>query len=518
MCCIFEELTQKKWAAVKKRRRLSLQITRTRIFARHSRPGYQSVVYSMVIASENRAAMILPIPVVPGSGEDALIFHDLSAYPQFFDDLDQACFSERVEDPFLAPVSEAGFDHMGDMGGYAEGAVKLLTVHEVGDYEASYVPGLSDFDRLDPRFRMPDEIWRQLPIEDDYGFAVFQLKFGLSDAQRQVENDIHPMAFEFPTRDESRLFYPTVHVHDRMYHSEAGFHHELFCQREHARAEFKHQRDLLEGKNPSPAQVIRYSPEHRDAADRFEGYHWFFESRPDPVLDVDIDRCHGLVDGTRPIARMNLQGDYPNHDIWLGDFIATPRDMRQDGNLTDEQVQLIRQIPRAHISEARYLQTHGFQLVEIKPWSKDRHCYVTRQFADFGYSIYQLRETMGWDFLVLAEGDDRRAHSTIPKETLANLSEEQLDFINAEPTDQFGELDEELQLSGFEITGVKSGTIILRRVIDYELDLDAYLESKAKQHKQGFILDGEMWTRFGHKSDKKGYEAFLMLTNDFADE
>ena len=51
----------------------------------------------------------------------------------------------------------------------------------------------------------------------------------------EVDNDVHPIAFEFPTRDPSRLYFPTVHVHDGAYNDTAGFYHRLYCQREDSR-------------------------------------------------------------------------------------------------------------------------------------------------------------------------------------------------------------------------------------------------------------------------------------------
>ena len=84
------------------------------------------------------------------------------------------------------------------------------------------MPSLKDFDRLDPGFRLPEATWNQLPDYGDYGFAVFQLQAG--------RHQTHPMAFEFPRRDSSQLFFPTVHVHDGHVHPEAGFDHSLYCQ------------------------------------------------------------------------------------------------------------------------------------------------------------------------------------------------------------------------------------------------------------------------------------------------
>ena len=191
--------------------------------------------------------MILPLPVIPGRGEHALTFINLSGYEDFFKDLSEACEPEFIEPVLFDDDLELELD-------VAPGTIQVLTVHEVGDFEASYVPTMADFSRLDSRFRLPDEIWQKMPDYSDYGFAVFQLKLTLAEDFSETENTVHPMAFEFPTRDSDHLYFPTVHVHDGDYHENAGFYHTFYCQRDNARAEFKYQRDLLEGKQPLLAQ------------------------------------------------------------------------------------------------------------------------------------------------------------------------------------------------------------------------------------------------------------------------
>lgn len=44
------------------------------------------------------------------------------------------------------------------------------------------------------------------------------------------DQEVHPMAFRFPTRMPETLFFPTVHVHDGEYHETAAFDHTLYCQ------------------------------------------------------------------------------------------------------------------------------------------------------------------------------------------------------------------------------------------------------------------------------------------------
>ena len=278
-----------------------LSISKTNIFAHHTRPCFQAVVYSMSIASSTRTAMILPVPVVVGSGEDALRFIDLSGYANFFDDLRRACKPEYEPPPLDDWDADTFF------------SAETLVVHEVGDYEASYVPAMSYFNRLDPRFRLPEEIWKKMPDYSDYGFAVFQLKITLSASGSETENTVHPMAFEFPTRNCEKLFYPTVHVHDGDYHSKAGFNHMLYCQRDNARSEFKYQTDLFHNLPPTTAVTMV------DGLPTFYGYNWFYRSDDVASESMRIDKCEGVIEPNKKIYAMFLSGNYSNCDIWLGD-------------------------------------------------------------------------------------------------------------------------------------------------------------------------------------------------------
>ncbi len=38
-----------------------------------------------------------------------------------------------------------------------------LSVQQVGDYIASFVPTMADFSRLDPQFLIPKETWDKIP-------------------------------------------------------------------------------------------------------------------------------------------------------------------------------------------------------------------------------------------------------------------------------------------------------------------------------------------------------------------
>jgi hypothetical protein len=171
------------------------------------------LVYEMSLAADGDLAMVLPIPVPAQSAEDAVRFVSLKAYPHFFRDMERAFPAE-----LLARFAPQGF-------GPAPAARAKLIVHDVGDFDASFVPTAGDFARLDPRFRLPEESLRALTAYRDWGFAVFKLK-----VPSTTKNRFHPMAFTFPRRDPNRLFFPTLHIHDGKIHPNAHFDHALYAQ------------------------------------------------------------------------------------------------------------------------------------------------------------------------------------------------------------------------------------------------------------------------------------------------
>src|SRR5438552_5543363 len=104
-----------------------VSVNGTNIFARSSAGGSQFLAYSMTLNSKEDLAMILPIPVAPGKGENAVRFIDLKGYPSFFEDLMRG---------FLPPPSRSATMKAGIIASSAP----LLRVVEVGDFVASYVP------------------------------------------------------------------------------------------------------------------------------------------------------------------------------------------------------------------------------------------------------------------------------------------------------------------------------------------------------------------------------------------
>ncbi len=238
-------------------------VANTRIFARSCAAGHQVLVYSMTMDADDELAMILPLPVKLGIGELDVSFIDLSAYADFFEDLEKAVM---VSGRWRSLKEREGAP-----------ARPTLLVRNAGSFEASFAPTRAELDRLDSRFRLDPEVWRELSIYEDFGFAVFKLRPGLKH--------VHPMAFKFPRRDPQSLFFPTVHVHDG--HSVpplADFDHELFFQ---SRMGVRLEREWFHSTSPAGTFM-------RQA------------SLPEDLMDCE-DQCF-LIE---------IRGQHPNRDIYL---------------------------------------------------------------------------------------------------------------------------------------------------------------------------------------------------------
>lgn len=186
-------------------------VASTKIFARFLDKVTQCIIYEMEADIREELAMILPIPVLQPADEKAVKFSDFSNYPTFFKDLDKA---------FPQPPIMRGGGGGGPLS--FAGPTEPLEVQRVGSFNASFVPTIADFSRLDPQFRFDDAVWKSLPQYKDFGFAVFKLRKG--------SNHVHPMAFRFPSATPGKIFFPTVHIHDGKVHDEEDFDHALYAQ------------------------------------------------------------------------------------------------------------------------------------------------------------------------------------------------------------------------------------------------------------------------------------------------
>jgi len=247
-------------------------VRNTRIFARLTGLGSQFLVYQMKYDSPEENAMILPIPVKESASEESVRFVDLKEYPHFFQDLDRGF-------PYTPPIFQIGCS-----GGPAWEAAGQLDVHEVGNYVASFVPTIADFERLDPRFTLSPETWSHLPHYQKFGFAVFQLASG--------DLEPHPMAFEFETESDS-IFFPTLHIHDGEVHDQEEFDHQLYAQ--HAGLD---------------SQVYGYI--NSDISDSETG---LVRSKYQAKSFCDTEKTKGIVVPNLLVHRQVIEGPEDNRDI-----------------------------------------------------------------------------------------------------------------------------------------------------------------------------------------------------------
>ncbi len=235
----------------------------TRIFSRATNKEAQFVAYSMSMTSKSEVAMILPIPVKPGTGDKAVTFVNLKDCPKLF---------SMLESGFPKPPTKNTRSR--SLAAPANSVEKKLEVQQVGSFEASYVPTIKDFSRLDERFRLPNGTWEQLPTYKGFGFVVFKFKKG--------ENKPHPMAFQFPRANPRKLFFPTVHIHDGKVHEKAKFDHVLYAQWPEGEA------PLLFGWKESQGQAESF---------------------------VRIAQTKKLVDGNAHVYRKSMRGMLKNADV-----------------------------------------------------------------------------------------------------------------------------------------------------------------------------------------------------------
>lgn len=261
-------------------------VSATSIFARPIAGGRQALAYAMAYQATEDLALILPIAVPPGAGEGAVEWIDLSACGDLFDRLDRA-FPRAEVSRGAPPAPQAG-------------APATLRVARVGSFEASFAPTGAELARLDPRFRLPQDVIDRLPVEGDRGFVVAQLR---ADATA-----MHPLAFTFPRADPAAVFFPTIHVHDGEVHATAEFDHTLVLQAAGLPAVASADEDgPLERLAGAVRRLVGQGGSLGDGP---------WERATRPASDVlDPATTGGLVDPDLPLARLRLHGDLPNEDV-----------------------------------------------------------------------------------------------------------------------------------------------------------------------------------------------------------
>lgn len=182
-----------------------VNVSGTKIFSRLNRRGQNVLIYEMNVDASTEVAMVLPVPRRDGG---QFKFVDFSTYEDVFKDL-ESLFDDMSDGDELFDPS-------------ALGGPAVLPVQRVGNFDASFVPTMSDFDRIDARFRLASGVWEKLPAYTQWSFAVFKLRPGA--------HTVHPMGLAFETLFAGKAYFPTVHVHDGAVHADADFDHVLYAQ------------------------------------------------------------------------------------------------------------------------------------------------------------------------------------------------------------------------------------------------------------------------------------------------
>lgn len=263
-----------------------VEVGDTKIFAGAQADGRQWLAYEMTAAFDGDVAMVLPLPVPVGSADDAVRFVSFEHLPTFF---------ARLDAQFPMYLELARQQSRGD--GREQPAAAPLVVHEVGAFVASFVPRREAFARLDPQFRLPESFFTALPRFADFGFAVFQLKgppapkptfwqrLGLSRPPPAPARHFHPMVLDFPRRDPSKLFFPTVHLHDGQVKPTAEFDHVLYAQA------------------PGLAETDEWMTTRAEEGGAF--------------YTALLDDARGVLHPTHTLAKRVITGPHPNADVYL---------------------------------------------------------------------------------------------------------------------------------------------------------------------------------------------------------
>jgi len=129
---------------------------------------------------------------------------------------------------------------------------------------------------LDKRLQLPAGTWEKIPMykQFGFGFAVFKLRKG--------RTKVHPMALRFKSSNDTKLFFPTVHIHDGEVHAKEHFDHSLYCQ-----------------------------GRYKELADEW------MES---PILagqKMDVEKSKGFIAGDEHLYRRKMVGVQANKDVIL---------------------------------------------------------------------------------------------------------------------------------------------------------------------------------------------------------
>jgi hypothetical protein len=227
-------------------------------------PEKQFLVYSMNYRVGEDLAMVLPLPVPVGSKEDAVQFIDLHGYGEFFADL-QSGFPVAASDK-RRPLSRSMPSHCRQRRSrwFRSAASKRRLCRRSKTLRASMLG-----------FACRTGFGTSCPPTKSRGLRC-------SSCARMPARCIR-WRLRFLAPIASKLFFPTVHIHDGKVHDTAHFDHSLYCQ-------VGSQYGKTTGWEETPQLASAF---------------------------VKVAATKGIVDGSAHCYRKTILGNQKNQDTWL---------------------------------------------------------------------------------------------------------------------------------------------------------------------------------------------------------
>lgn len=171
-------------------------VSNTQIYVSSSKKRTrQLTVYSNQVETHVKNAMILPVP-----NPLSVKLLNFSHYTNIFEDC-RECF--HYDDGSM----KNGRLYRSSLSASAEHRPPL-PVYTVGSYQASIVPSIDDFDRVNTQIlRVNPEVFKLLKdtYDPSFGFLICQLREG--------SHHYHPFAYTHLIHKSKLLFVPTLHYH-----------------------------------------------------------------------------------------------------------------------------------------------------------------------------------------------------------------------------------------------------------------------------------------------------------------
>jgi hypothetical protein len=231
----------------------------TNIFARAAKDGRQFLAYNFRYEADDDFALILPLPTPPETLPTDVRFIDLSGYDAFFRDLRRG---------FPTPPGETEKMSLTDR--IIEKVRDWLDI-DTTQAAITFAPNHAALSHIQDQFQLTADVLRLLERFDKAGFVCLKLAAGT--------NRVPPMAFEFPRRRSTELFFPTALAIGADLDATAAFNYQLFCQ------------------------AGRLPPEWRSV-------------QPAPNV-MKADKTRGLIDPDQPIGWRALVGPQANLDTFI---------------------------------------------------------------------------------------------------------------------------------------------------------------------------------------------------------